>query len=62
MSVDGINKWTPSRKAGGIPRVSIRLSLSVEYEQTDAGRDDQTRLARPNSRARTGTRIFFLSS
>ena len=32
-----------------------RFSLSVENEQADAGRDGQTRLARPNGRARTGT-------
>ena len=25
-----INKWTPSRKSGGIPRVSARFSLSIE--------------------------------
>ena len=32
------------------------VSLGVENEQTDAGRDDQTCLARPNSQAaRTGT-------
>ena len=29
--------------------------LSVENEQADAGRGGQTRLARPNSQARTGT-------
>ena len=27
----------------------------MENEQVDAGRDDRTRLARPNSQARTGT-------
>ena len=42
-------------ESGGIPRVSTRFSLSVENEQADAGRDSRTRLARPNSRARTGT-------
>ena len=30
-------------------------SLSVENEQADAGRESRTRLARPNSQARTGT-------
>ena len=38
MAVDGINKWKPSQKAGGIPSVSTRFNLSVENEQTDAGR------------------------
>ena len=55
MAVGGINRWPPPRKAGGIPRVSTRFSLSVEKEQADAGRDGRTRLARPNSQARTGT-------
>ena len=35
-----------------------RFSLSVENEQAGAERDDRTRLARPNSQARTGTGIF----
>ena len=35
--------------------VGTRFSLSVENEQADAGRDGRTRLARPNSQARTGT-------
>ena len=42
------------RKAGGIPRVSTRFSLSVENEQAYAGRDGQTRLARPKYQAQTG--------
>ena len=50
-----MNKWTPPRKAGGIPRVSTRFSLSTEKEQAYAGRDNQTRLARPRTQARTGT-------
>ena len=28
-----INKWTWQPKSGGIPRVSIRFSLSIENEQ-----------------------------
>ena len=32
----------------------------MENEQADAGRDGRTRLARPNSRAQTGTREIFL--
>ena len=51
----GLSKWTPPKKATGISRVRIRLSLSAENEQADAGRDCRTCLARPNSQARTGT-------
>ena len=38
--------------------------IQPEYgdEQTDAGRDCRTRLARPNSQARTGTRKYYFSS
>ena len=61
MAVDGINKWTPPWKAGGIPLVSARFHLSVENEQDDAERDDQTCLARPNSQARTGTGKYSFS-
>ena len=45
--------WAPSRKVGGIPRVSTRFSPSVENEQADTGRDGRIRLARPNFEART---------
>ena len=55
MAYGGINKWTPPQKSGGIPRVSTTFSLSVENEQAEAGWDGQTRFARPNSEARTGT-------
>ena len=34
---------------------SIRFGLSLENEQADAGPNGRTRLARPNSQARTGT-------
>ena len=56
------NKCTPLRKSRGIPRVSTRFSLSMENEQADAGQDGRTRLARPNSQARTGAGkySFFL--
>ena len=49
------NKWTLPRKSGGIPQVSTRFSLEYGDEQADAGWDCRTRLARPNSQARTGT-------
>ena len=31
-----MKKWTPPRKAGGIPGASIRFSLNMENEQDDA--------------------------
>ena len=37
------------------------LVLSVENEQTDAGRDGQTYLARPYSYSRTGTSFSLFS-
>ena len=39
----------------------IRFSLTVENERADAGRDGRTRLARPNSQARTETGKSLLS-
>ena len=41
-----------------------QFSLSVENEQTNAGRDGLTRLAEPNSQALTGTGkcLFYLFS
>ena len=59
MAVDGINKWTRFRKAGGIPWVSTRFSLSVENEQADAGRDGRIYLARSISPGMNGDRDFF---
>ena len=38
-----------------------RFSLSMENEQADAGREGRTRLARPNSQARTGTGKYSFS-
>ena len=64
MAVGGIGGRTdavaPSRSYL-IPRVSTRFSLDVENEQAGVGRDGQTRLARPNSQARTGQgkNIYF---
>ena len=52
--------WTPSRKAGEIPRVSTSsFNLSTGNEWAGAGRDEQTCIARSNSQARTGTGNFF---
>ena len=36
--------------------LNVRFSFGAENERADAGRDGQTRLARPNSQARTGTK------
>ena len=43
--------------------VSKQYIQPAEYgdEQADAGRDCRTRLARPNSRARTGTGKYLFS-
>ena len=60
MAYGGLNKWTPPRKSGGIPRVSIRFSLSIENEQADAGRDGRPRLARPNYQGANGDREIFI--
>ena len=50
-----VNKWTPPRKSGGIPRVCTIFNLSWENGQIHARPDDRTCLPRPNSQARTGT-------
>ena len=61
MAYGGLNnKWTASRKSGGISRISSRFILSMENEQDDAGRDGRTCLAIPNCQARTGTREIFI--
>ena len=59
MADGGINKCTPPRKSGGIPRVSTKFNLSVENEQADAGRDDQIRLARLFSGPNGDREIFI---
>ena len=57
-------RWTPSRKAGGIARVSVIFSLSIEDERADAGRNGRTRLTRTDSlpRTTTGKKQLSLSS
>ena len=40
---------------GRNPMSKHQISLSTKNEQVYAGRDGRTRLARPNSQARTGT-------
>ena len=47
---------------GRNPAIKLQIiSLSVENEQTDAGRDGETCLTRPNSQARTGTGKYSFS-
>ena len=55
MGYGGENKWRSPRTSGGIPRVGTRFSLNKENEQTGAGRNGRTWLARSSSQARTGT-------
>ena len=40
---------------GRNPVSKLQIQLEYEDEQANAGRDGRTRLARPNSQARTGT-------
>ena len=58
MAVGGIEggrcgNWEESRE------LSTRFTLNVENEQTDAGQDDRTRLARPNPQVRTATPVKY---
>ena len=55
-------KWTPPRNSGVILyQVVSKHQIQPEYgdEQANAGRNCRTRLARPNSQARTRTGNFF---
>ena len=65
MSYGDVNKYMDVTAETGKNPVSKRQT-QPEYgdEQADAGRDCRTRLARPNSQARTGTGkyYFFLFS
>ena len=56
MSYDGLNKEMDAAAEIGRNLVS-KHQVQPEYgdEQADAGLDCRTRLARPNSQARTGT-------
>ena len=45
---------------GRIPVRKHQIQREYEDEKTDAGRDGRTRLARPNSQARTGTGRYQL--
>ena len=65
MAYGGLNKLMDAAAELGRNPVS-KHQIQPEYgnEQDDAGRDCRTRLARPNSQARTGTgkKTFFLFS
>ena len=56
MAYGGLNKQMDAAAELGRSPVS-KHQIQPEYgdKKTDAGRDGQTRLARPNSQARTGT-------
>ena len=55
MAYGGLNKYMDAAAGIGSNPVS-KHQIQPEYgdEQVDAGRDCRTRLARPNSQARTG--------
>ena len=61
LEVDAQKVWTPLRKSGGIPYVKHEIQPKYGDEQADAGRDCRTRLARPNSQARTRTGQYSFS-
>ena len=62
MVYGGLNKEMDAAAEIGRNSVS-KHHIQSEYgdEQADAGRDCKTRLARPNSQARTGTGNFSFS-
>ena len=55
MADDGLKKKMDA--AAKLGRTPVKHQVQLEYGdgQADAGRDCQTRLARPNSQAQTGT-------
>ena len=56
-----INKWTPSRKSGGIPYVSIIFSLSTEMgRQTRGGTAEHVSRDKILMRERGQGNIHFL--
>ena len=60
MAVGGINKRTPPRKSGGIPRVSTRFSLSVEDEHADADAGRPSLSRETNFSGANGDRKIFI--
>ena len=62
MAYGGFNKQIDAAAERG--RNSVKHQIQPEYgdEQADAGRGCRTRLARPNSQARTRTGKYFRCS
>ena len=62
MAYGGLNKsMDAAAKLGRNPVSKHQIQPEYEDEQADAGRDCQTRLARPHSQARTGTGKYYFS-
>ena len=59
----GLTLWQMDATAelGRNPVSKHQIQLEYGDEQTDAGRDCRTRLARPNSQARTRTGKYYIS-
>ena len=60
MADGGLNKYMDAAAEIGRNPMS-RHQIQPENEQADAGRDGRTRLARPNSPARTGAGKYSFS-
>ena len=62
MAYGGLNKqMDAAAEIGRNPLNKHRIQPEYGDEQADAGRDCRTRLARPNSQARTGTGKYSFS-
>ena len=62
MAYGGLNKeMDAAAELGRNPVNKHQIRTEYGNEQVDAGRDCQTRLAKPNSQARTGTGKYSFS-
>ena len=62
MAYGGLNKqMDAAAELGRNPVSKHQIQPDNGDEQADAGRDCQTRFARPNSQARTGTGKYYFS-
>ena len=62
MAYGGLNKeMDAAAEIGGNPVSKHQIQPEYRYEEADAGRDCRTRLARPNSQARTRTGKYSFS-
>ena len=62
MACGGLNEYMdPVAEIGRNPVSKHQIQPEYGDEQADAGRDCRIRLARPNSRARTGTGKYSFS-